>query len=193
MKYLIASIADLLAATEMRAACEVASGLRGRLRALPKVSIEIPYLAEVLSQRNRIPLTDQIASLTDHLNWEDHQDWTDIPLPFRQQFAYCELVGPDGAIPAESFRMGLYIQFPNSFYPLHNHAAEELYLPLSGTAHWWRDGVEDQPIPPGNLIRHASFERHATRTIEEPLLAIWTWTGMIGPGTYTCDAEPPWL
>ncbi|MEM9043885.1 MAG: dimethylsulfonioproprionate lyase family protein [Pseudomonadota bacterium] len=191
MKDFLLQVANRLAASDLASAREVAKGLLPLARDLPLAAIKIPHLAETLSQPDRIPLTDHLAPLIDYLNWEDHQDWTDIPLPFRREFAYCELVGPDGAIPAETFRMGLYVQFPNSFYPLHNHAAEELYLPLSGTAHWWRDGVEDQPSPPGTLIRHAPYERHASRTTDEPLLAIWTWTGMIGPGTYLCDPTPP--
>ncbi|MEM7176611.1 MAG: dimethylsulfonioproprionate lyase family protein [Pseudomonadota bacterium] len=191
MRDFLLAVADRLAASDLAAAQDVAAGLRPLARDLAESAIDVPHLACALAQPNRVALADHLGALTGHLNWEDHRDWTDIPLPFRHQFAYCELVGPDGAIAAESFRMGLYLQYPNSFYPLHNHEAEETYLTLSGTAHWWRDGVIDSPVPPGSLFRHAPFERHATRTGGEPLLAVWTWTGAIGSGSYTCDPEPP--
>lgn len=191
MKDFLHAVADHLDASGVPAAGEVAAGLRPVIRDASPGHVAIPHLADALSQSGRHALAGHVARLANRLFWEDNTHWHDIPLPFRFEFRYCELVGPDGAIPADGFRMGLYVQYPNSFYPLHNHEAEEMYFPISGTARWWRDGVADAPAPPGTVIRHAPFERHATRTFDEPLLAIWTWTGMIGPGTYACDPGPP--
>ena len=84
---------------------------------------------------------------------------------------------PGCRFPSAEVAFGAYLQFPDTWYPRHWHAAEELYFILSGTALWTRDGVSAEPAPPGTLIRHASFERHATRTLAEPLLAFWVWLG----------------
>ena len=95
----------------------------------------------------------------------------------------------DGAIAADDFRFGVYFQNPGTWYPLHHHAAEELYLILSGTAEWTRDGIDGQPEPPGTLIHHAPHERHATRTLGEPLLALWVWLGDIEPSVVRRRAD----
>ncbi|MEZ5868756.1 MAG: dimethylsulfonioproprionate lyase family protein [Defluviimonas denitrificans] len=44
-------------------------------------------------------------------------------------------MGPDGPIPAPDLRLGLLFQRPDSYYPLHNHDADETYVILAGEAH----------------------------------------------------------
>jgi quercetin dioxygenase-like cupin family protein len=64
---------------------------------------------------------------------------------------------------------------PATLYPHHRHEAEEIYVPVSGTAAWqggdgiWRDK------PPGAVIVHERNEPHAMRTSSEPLLALYLW------------------
>jgi hypothetical protein len=107
-----------------------------------------------------------------------------MPASFAGRYSYCDIVGPEASIHAPDIGFGAYLQFPDTWYPLHWHAAEELYLPLSGTAKWTRDGVADRPARAGTLIRHASYERHATRTLSEPLLALWVWLGDLDFNSY---------
>ena len=108
----------------------------------------------------------------------------DMPAGFKGRYSFCELVRPEAPVRAPDVCFGAYLQFPDTWYPLHWHAAEELYFPLSGTALWTRDGVRDRAEPPGTLIRHGPHERHATRTGAEPLLALWAWTGDLDFASY---------
>src|SRR5579863_5366175 len=110
-----------------------------------------------------------------------------MPASFAGRSAYVEIVGPEGLAQREDLRFGLYVQTPDSFYPPHNHAAEELYYVLSGTARWQKADGEFRAMAPGTLIRHASWERHAMRTAAEPLLAMWSWTGDLNVSTYRVD------
>ena len=110
-----------------------------------------------------------------------------MPVSFRGRSAYVEIVGPEGLAHREDLRFGLFVQTPDSFYPPHNHAAEELYYVLSGTAHWQKADGDFRAMAPGTLIRHASWERHAMRTSAEPLLAMWSWTGDLNVSTYRVD------
>ena len=64
---------------------------------------------------------------------------------------------------------------PATLYPHHRHEAEEIYVPLSGTAAWQRGDAIWREHPPGTLIHHLSEEPHAMRTGEEPLLALYLW------------------
>ena len=116
-------------------------------------------------------------------------EWREVPAAiapehFRQRHGWVEIAGPDGTVVCDGFRFGLYLQAPETFYPAHCHEAEELYLVLSGTAEW-QVGAEDfSSKPPGSLVHHLPWQAHAMRTLSDPLLALWGWSGAIGHDSY---------
>jgi hypothetical protein len=134
------------------------------------------HLDVALTAANRHPLTELVIAVAHRVPWVEVIG-REMPASFAGRYGYCVIVGPGAPIEADDIAFGAYVQFPNTWYPRHWHAADELYLPLSGTALWSRDGISDAPELPGTLIHHTPFERHATRTIDEPLLALWSWTG----------------
>ncbi len=146
-----------------------------------------PYLERALEAPGADPLTRLLAPLAAALPWADTSANMTMPKGFRGRYTVTKIIGPDGMIAAADFRFGTFLQYPDTWYPLHHHAAEELYFILSGTAEWTRDGIDGQSEPPGTLLRHASHERHATRTLGEPLLALWVWLGDIGFGSYRVE------
>ena len=167
---------DLLAAAARRAdACPEQPGFTP------------PCLEQALEAPGADPLTRLLAPLAPALPWADTSANMIMPEGFRGRYSAAEIAGPNGTIPAADFRFGTFLQYPDTWYPLHHHAAEELYFILSGTAEWTRDGIDGQPEPPGTLFRHASHERHATRTLGEPLLALWVWLGDIDSGSYRVE------
>jgi mannose-6-phosphate isomerase-like protein (cupin superfamily) len=152
----------------------------------PGTGAQLKHLADTLTAANTHQLAAYLAPLAHNLSWSQGSEFR-MPSGFQGRFAYCEIAGPDGMIPADGFRFGAYLQFPDTWYPIHSHAAEELYFILSGTAECTRDGIGDQPVPPGTLIRHTSHEGHATRTQAEPLLALWAWHGDIDLASYQVE------
>ena len=108
-----------------------------------------------------------------------------MPDSFQGRFAYVELAGPRGLIVNNDISFGLfYLQKCDTVYPSHWHSAEEDYLVVSGTA-LWQIGDEDFIArAPGTHIVHASNQRHATTTLQDPLLAMWFWQGDIRDSTY---------
>ena len=145
------------------------------------------YLDEALAAAQTHPLTAQFAAIAPRVSWVEVGK-RPMPASFAGRYSYCEIVGQDPtSIQAPDIRFGAYLQFPDTWYPLHWHAAEELYFPLSGAAEWTRDEVADHPALPGTLIRHASNERHATRTRSEPLLALWVWIGDLDFNSYRIE------
>lgn len=111
-----------------------------------------------------------------------------MPASFAGRSAYIEIAGPDGVVPSERLRFGLFTQAPKSFYPPHNHEAEEHYYVLSGEALWQKGGSPFAAMPPGSCIRHAPWQSHAMRTGPAPLLAMWVWTGALGMESYRIQA-----
>lgn len=146
-----------------------------------------PHLEVTLGAQDTHPLTALFAEIAHQVPWVKDSGFP-MPPVIRGRYCYCDIVGPQGPIRADDICFGAYLQFPDAWYPFHWHAAEELYFPISGTALWSRDGVSDRPEPPGTLIRHASMERHATRTVAQPLLALWAWIGDLDAATYGIDA-----
>ena len=83
------------------------------------------------------------------------------------------IVGPQGMIADERLKFGVFLQTSETYYPAHRHAAEELHFLLSGNALWQKDDASFLPVSSGALVHHASYQSHAMRTLDEPLLALW--------------------
>ena len=102
-----------------------------------------------------------------------------------------EFIGPDGVATCDMCRTGVMFQGANYFYPWHKHAAEEFYLPISGSAVWLAEGKEPTTvIPMSKLVRHTSWQAHAMQTDIEPLLAFWLWLGDLSFDRYTMCPPP---
>ena len=67
---------------------------------------------------------------------------------------------------------------PRRMTPAHAHDAEEWYLVLSGWAEWQIDDDFYQ-AEEGTIFHHPPTAGHRMLTFENPLLAIWIWTGAI--------------
>ena len=59
-----------------------------------------------------------------------------VPQAVAKHLAVCEIIGPTGQITHDNIRAGLFFQDADILYPRRSHAAEEIYLPLSGLAAW---------------------------------------------------------
>jgi hypothetical protein len=94
---------------------------------------------------------------------------------FYENYGWTEFAGLMGSVPSDRLACGVLLLGPHVDYPPHRHEAEEIYVPLAGTASWqqgvgpWRDR------PPGTVLHHARHEPHAMRTGREALLALYLW------------------
>lgn len=140
------------------------------------------YLPRALASAGRHPLATTVPANPALLPWQ--QGMIEMPAGFRGRYMFCTLVGPGLPVEADDLLFGLYLQAPNTDYPSHAHAAVEFYAVLSGTAAWEknRDGYTVQT--PGTCIHHETHQWHAMRTGDDPLLAIWAWTGDLSNETY---------
>lgn len=122
------------------------------------------------------PLLEAAAPALPLLPWKyNYAPRADIPDPGRKM-AWGEIVGPEAPFASDRFCLGFTLIAPHSFYPRHRHPATELYLVLAGTAEWTLDG-DAVKRPPGTFILHPSGAAHSMRTFDEPLLALYTWSG----------------
>lgn len=107
-----------------------------------------------------------------------------LPPAFSVNLAVTELIGPDGLFPAENVRIGLLIQREGFQYPLHQHAAEEMYFVLQGTAKWALDDCPPIERAAGSFVHHQSHQPHGIETLQDPLCALWGWAGDVAGASY---------
>jgi hypothetical protein len=111
------------------------------------------------------------------LAWSRTYDASAFGADFLERYGWTELVGQRGPIPSDRLAAGFLLLGPGTLYPAHRHVAEEIYLPLSGTAEWLRGGEDWRARSPLEVIHHTSDLSHAMRTGAEPLLALYLWRG----------------
>jgi Dimethlysulfonioproprionate lyase len=115
-----------------------------------------------------------IAAIADDLRWVQNPNYR--AESFAQDYAYCELIGPQGFFPGDDFLLGLMIIGPDRIYRDHFHAAPELYWLLTGPTDWSHASGPYVAHEAGDTLWHPPNLMHATRTLHAPLLAVWAWT-----------------
>jgi hypothetical protein len=111
------------------------------------------------------------------LAWRQTYTARDLDAAFLDHYAWSEILGGSGPLASEHIACGFLILGPATLYPRHRHEAEEIYLPLSGTAAWQQGDAVWREHAPGTLIHHAGNEPHSMRTGTGPLLALYLWRG----------------
>ena len=122
-------------------------------------------------------LVRELVAAAETLEWRQTYSEADFGPEFLERYGWTELVGLRGPIPSEKVACGFLMLGPETEYPAHAHEAEEIYLPLAGEALWMRGEQGFAARAPGETIEHSSWTPHATRTGEQPLLALYVWRG----------------
>ena len=188
-----AHAAGLYSASGHPAGIRIAEALRiaretagpGQSGQTPAIAFDRAMLNDALLDQPETPLSPLLTRHAPDLPWT--RGTMVMPASFAERFCFVELMGPTGLLHAASVSYGLYLQYPETFYPAHNHAAEEYYFLLSGDAQWQLDDGAWSKARALDFIHHEAFQRHAMETGDAPLLAMWAWTGDLGVESYRCD------
>lgn len=123
-----------------------------------------------------------LAEIEEFLHWKQNPNYADAVMGegYMDNYAYAEIIGPDGFFPGEDFLLGLLLLGPHRHYRDHHHAAPELYWLLTGPSDWRKGQGEFRSRAAGETIWHPPRMSHATRTRESPLLAVYAWTRDVG-------------
>jgi hypothetical protein len=120
------------------------------------------------------PLVAELCRNHHLLMWRQTYAACDVGDAFLRNYGYAEIVGTK-SIPSRRMACGFLILGPSTLYPRHRHEAEEIYIPLRGTARWEQSDAVWRERRPGAVIHHASEEPHSMQTGAEPLLALYIW------------------
>jgi mannose-6-phosphate isomerase-like protein (cupin superfamily) len=197
---LVRAVARLYAESELPMLRHAAEILIRLAAAAPRPgkTLRLPvarFMPAAAAAARRGPLRDIAEALA---AVEPASDWLQNPNygggavgpAFLDNYGYVELVGPCRAYDSRDVLMGFLMLGPGTLYPDHGHAAEEVYHVVAGRAAWWREDLGWRDEPPGAAIRHAPYRRHAMRTGDEPLLALYCWSGEIGAAARLTAPDP---
>jgi hypothetical protein len=121
------------------------------------------------------PLVAELARVGASLSWHQTYKQPVVSAAFLANYGYTELVGLSGPVPSQRLACGFLLLGPETSYPRHRHEADEIYVPLSGTASWQHGDQAWKDEAPGTVIHHVSEEPHAMRTHSQPMLALYLW------------------
>ena len=137
-----------------------------------------------LEEARRNGAAEASAVLQYLCNHADEQFWSqtysiaDFGDAFLERYGWSELVGRRGPVDSGKIACGFLMLGPDTEYPHHHHAAEEVYLSLSGPSHWVRIAEGNwSRLPPLQPVHFASNQPHGIRTGKDPLVAIYFWRG----------------
>lgn len=124
-------------------------------------------------------LAGAIAGAAPHLTWVTYDAYPrpEIGEAFATGHAFASIIGEGGALSARDYDLGLFLIAPHVLYRDHNHAAPELYAPLTGP-HGWRFGPGDPLVvkPAHQPVWNDPFRPHCTKVGPVPFLCLFGWT-----------------
>lgn len=146
----------------------------------PTVAALVPVLRFLPAVRGAAPLFSAsfvaaLAAAAPTLTWRRTYTEAEVDAQLLENYGWTELVGLTGPVPSERLACGVLLLGPQVNYPPHHHEADEIYVPLSGTARWQHAGGDWELLLPGSVIHNLRNESHAMRTAAEPLLALYLW------------------
>ena len=146
-----------------------------RPRSLPVLSW-MPAAVKATGKQTEF-LVGRLAFLANQLTWGQTYSAQDFGAGFLEKYGWTEFIGLRGPIASHRMACGVLFLGPQIEYPRHSHAAEEIYVPLTGQTLWQCGDQEWVYRTPGLPVYHASSVWHAMRTESVPLLALYLWRG----------------
>ena len=141
-------------------------------------------------------LADAARSLAVILRWNEIMQGDAIDPSLARGLVAGQISGQVGFKNSPSLKAGLFLLAPGIHYPLHQHAARELYFVLSGTL-TLQHGLDGEPfhVEPGQFSITPSSRLHALTTSEDPCLIFYAWIGDIEAANWWWeqDAAGNWL
>ena len=148
-------------------------------QAAPKHLPVLSYLPAALeaAHTKSKQIIQRLDSLSSNLTWGQTYTPEDFGPDFLQRYGWTELIGQRGPIPSDQIACGFLLLGPRIEYPRHSHEAQEVYIPLTRHTAWQRQNQAWVTDVAGKPRFHVSWEPHAMRTADHPLLALYLWRG----------------
>ena len=146
------------------------------------------FLRNAVESPNSISLARDFSGIASCLTWREAPKGK-LSGSMDDKHAHCEIVGPDSDLFSDQMRLGAFLLAPYTHYPMHSHAAEEIYLPISGNGEWKIEQLDYVAHQPGSVIHIKPWKTHAIRSTREPLLMLWAWFGNLDFACYRFEED----
>lgn len=182
--HLLQEIDRCLSGFSLEAISDVRAGLTKSLRGplqnvTPTTHPVCSHLNAALAGVNDRRLAQAIEAALPMLHWVTYTAYprAEVGAAFADGHTFASLIGEGAFHHADDFDLGLFLIAPNVLYPDHQHAAPELYAPLTGP-HAWRFLPDEQwkSIEADVPVWNEPWAPHATHTGDTPFLCIFCWT-----------------
>ena len=123
------------------------------------------------------PLLCTLNRYRNQVKWEQTYTKADqaISDAMLARYGFVEVIGKNGPFVSERVRSGIGVYGPEIQYPPHRHAAEEVYIPLAGTAEFRLAGRPPRVAGPGDVIYVSSNLVHGFCTSKAALVVFYIW------------------
>ena len=111
------------------------------------------------------------------LCWEQSYRRDDrlVPESMLDGYAFAEIIGKRGPFVSERIRAGIGIWGPGIDYPRHRHQAQEVYIPLAGSAEFSVGDTAPYVRRAGDVVYVESNTPHGFRTGPQCLIVYYLW------------------
>ena len=197
------SLADALAATFTPTATDAAmiNRLFGDLRHLscdpgspqpghPPASVS-RYLPSLVAAMPSTPAASALRPCLDRVDWYQIFDGGDIPGTLATGLVAGQIIGGRGLLTSSALYLGLFLLAPQVTYPLHQHAALEIYCVLSGAV-----SIRHGRAKPAMHLRAGDHsvtpphQVHELSTGDEACLIAYVWTGDLTGENWWWEEQP---
>ena len=136
------------------------------------------YLPSLLAGMRATPLANLLHPLASQLDWYQIFDHGYAPDSLSNGLMAGQVIGGRGLLQSRDHYFGLFLVAPHVIYPLHQHAALEIYCVLSGEV-FIRHGRAKPAmhITAGGHSVTPPYQVHELRTGENACLIAYDWTG----------------
>ena len=113
-----------------------------------------------------------------HLDWSPVYGGGGIDPILAAGMLAAQAAGSYGCFASSTVATGQFLLAPGIFYPLHTHAAPEIYFCLSGKMEI-QHGLEQPPflLTPGDVSITPAHRLHSLRVGRDPVILLYVWIG----------------
>ena len=143
-------------------------------------------IQDVMAEKTAHPICQQITKIP--FTWlPPHTSDDPLYIAHSLNKVHVELIGPDGIMPSDTVRIGLYGILPETEYGIRSHIAEETFKMLAGECYWRRGEVPYTLHKAGEESYHPSMMPHATKTTDKAFMSIYVWSGDVSFDSYNYE------
>ena len=161
---------------------ELAPQTHPQISVVPQIKPVVKHWGAALDALRRGPsaeLYGPLKALTPLLRWmqSPHYHPDKCPRDFLENYAYSELVGPDGLCLSTTASMGIMLLGPDTYYPPHLHPSIECLYVLSGRGTWHLENGPTISLPPGTAVFIPYGRTHSFWSMDAPMAAVYLCSG----------------